>query len=228
VSDGLPRILPFATYLLFLGLTAGIGWTLSLAPSLVSWTSWAGLWLYPIKIVAVLGMLLYFWPAYHELRDTKIGNLGEIVIAAGVGASIYFLWVRMAWPWAMLGQPTGYEPFQAGYGQGTVLAAMKLFGAAIVVPIMEELFWRSFLLRYLISPRFASVPLGTFSLSSFLISIVLFGLEHHLWAAGMVAGTAYTVLLYWKGRLWLPIIAHGVTNLMLGVHVLLTHEWIWW
>ena len=109
-----------------------------------------------------------------------------------------------------------------------MLATVRLIGAALVVPIMEELFWRSFLLRYLITPKFTTIPVGTFTPMSWLITIVLFGLEHHLWFAGMVAGLAYTLLCYLTGRLWPAIIAHGVTNLCLGIHVLVTEEWYWW
>ena len=50
----------------------------------------------------------------------------------------------------------------------------------------------------------------------------------YLWLAGMLAGVAYTLLLYWTGRLWPCIFAHAVTNLALGIHVLVTGEWEWW
>jgi CAAX prenyl protease-like protein len=93
---------------------------------------------------------------------------------------------------------------------------------------MEELFWRSFLLRYLISPHFQAVRLGTFTPFSFVATVVLFGVEHDLWLAGMMAGAAYTLLLYKTGRLWPCILAHAVTNLSLGIHVLMTGQWQWW
>ncbi|MBI3392868.1 MAG: CPBP family intramembrane metalloprotease [Nitrospirae bacterium] len=43
-----------------------------------------------------------------------------------------------------------------------------------------------------------------------------------------MAGVAYNLLLYRTGRLWPCILAHGVTNLLLAVHVLATGEWKWW
>lgn len=110
-----------------------------------------------------------------------------------------------------------------------LLAAIRLFGASIVVPVMEELFWRSFLIRWIINPEdFKNIPLGTFTLSSFAITVVLFGLEHHLWLAGMVAGAIYNGVLYKTRGLWPCVIAHAVTNLTLGIHVLITQEWQWW
>lgn len=108
------------------------------------------------------------------------------------------------------------------------MAAVRLAGAALVVPLMEELFWRSFLLRWLVRPDFRRVSLGTFTVQSFLIATVLFGLEHNLWLSGLVAGVAYTALLYRSKNLWSCIVAHGVTNLALGVHVLVTQQWHWW
>ena len=108
------------------------------------------------------------------------------------------------------------------------LAGIRIFGASVVVPIMEELFWRSFLIRWIVNTRFESVPLGTFTVGSFLITVVLFGLEHNLWLAGMMAGAAYNLLLYRTGRIWPCILAHGLTNFLLGVHVLVTQEWQWW
>jgi CAAX prenyl protease-like protein len=84
------------------------------------------------------------------------------------------------------------------------------------------------LIRYVISPKFESVPLGAFTPGSFLVTAVLFGSEHHLWLAGILAGITYNLLLYRTGRLWPCILAHGITNLILGMHVIITGEWHWW
>ena len=93
---------------------------------------------------------------------------------------------------------------------------------------MEELFWRSFLIRWVINPDFEKVALGTFSLGSFAATVILFGLEHHLWLAGIMAGVAYYALLYKTKRLGPCVMAHSTTNLALGIHVLATEEWQWW
>ena len=211
-----------------LALAAGLAWVAQAVPALASWGPAADLWLYSVKTAVVLGALAFFWPRYDELKGRPFGGGGDVVGAVAVGLVVYLAWVRMDWPWAMQGTPSGYDPFRAGEGLGTVLAGIRLFGAVVVVPVMEELFWRSFLLRYVIEPRFESVRLGTFTPLSFLITVILFGFEHHLWLAGMLAGAAYTILLYRTGRLWPCILAHAVTNLALGVHVLVTQQWHWW
>jgi CAAX protease family protein len=226
-SGAFPRVLPFAIYLFFLALAEVIAWTLPHLSAIAALGPWANLWIYPLKTVAVLAVLVYFWPRYDELNAMRTVKPRDLLLAVVVGVVVYWLWVRMDWPWATQGPSGGYNPLLAG-DLGKVLVAIRLLGAVIVVPVMEELFWRSFLLRYLISPRFETVPLGTFTVFSFVTTLVLFGLEHHLWLAGMMAGAAYTLLLYGTRQLWPPIIAHAVTNLALGVHVLLTQEWNWW
>jgi len=226
----LPRVLPFGLYMAFLLLESAV--------ASASASATLALWLYPVKTAAVLAALVYYWRQYEELHDKLCASLWEGVLAVGAGVVVYLAWVRMDWPWATLGQAAGYNPFQAGAGAGALLAALRLFGAAVVVPIMEELFWRSFLTRFIItlfpedktnaSDEFTSIPLGMFTPISFVATVVLFGSEHSLWLAGMMAGAVYNLLLYKTRRLWPCILAHGVTNLLLGVHVLVTHEWQWW
>jgi len=233
-----PRVLPFGLYMAFLALEALLDAASAWVPFLAESRALLPLWLYPIKIVVVLGALVYGWCQYDELRDKLCASLREGVLTIGTGVAVYLAWVRMDWSWATLGQGAGYNPWQAGVSAGALLAAVRLFGAAVVVPIMEELFWRSFLLRFVISlfpeektnvtPEFTSIPLGTFTPLSFVVTVVLFGSEHTLWLAGMMAGAIYNLLLYKTRRLWPCVLAHGVTNLLLGVHVLVTQEWQWW
>jgi len=61
-----------------------------------------------------------------------------------------------------------------------------------------------------------------------LISSIVFGIEHGLWLAGIIAGLAYGWLYIRSGNLWLPIFAHAVTNLLLGAWVLATGQWHFW
>jgi len=215
-----PRILPFAAYMGFIGLG-----------SLFVGGETEGtfdLWSYPIKTLVVAGLLVFFWSRFHELKSPVFVNWQEALVTVGVGLGVYALWVRMDWPWAIQGELSDYNPFVAGSTLGLVLAVIRIFGASVIVPIMEELFWRSFLIRYIVNANFETVRLGTFTIGSFAATVVLFGFEHNLWLAGMMAGICYNGLLYWTGRLWPCIIAHGITNLVLGIHVLTTSEWYWW
>ncbi len=212
-----PRIIPFTAYMVFIGVS-------SLLPA----DSGAELWLYPIKIAVVLGLLVYFWPSYQELQRPIFTDIKDIGLGIGVGVLVYVLWVRMDWSWAIQGDVTGYNPFLEGAAIGWGFAAVRIFGASIVVPLMEELFWRSFLIRWVVNPDFEKVAFGTFTLASFVATVVLFGLEHNLWLAGMMAGVAYNCLYYQTRRLWPCVVAHATTNFILGMHVLATQEWQWW
>ena len=212
-----PRIIPFAAYMAFIGIS-----------SLLPVDTRATLWLYPIQALVVLGLLVYFWSAYQELQGPICTDAKEAGVSISVGVLVYVLWVRMDWPWAIQGEMTEYNPFQEGTALGWGLAVIRIFGASIVVPLMEELFWRSFLIRWVINPDFEKVAFGTFTLASFTVTVVLFGVEHILWLAGMMAGVAYNLLYYHTRRLWPCVVAHATTNVILGLHVLLTQEWQWW
>ena len=232
----LPRVLPFALFMAFIGLNALLQ---ALAPE-AEWLPAALVWLYPVRTAVVVAVLVYFWRDYDELRtvdDRTDGRgqsrpwtgAGDMALAVLVGVAVYLAWVRMDWPWATQGADgAGYDPFIVEGPAAYALAAVRLLGAAAVVPLMEELFWRSFIMRYLVNSDFATVRPGAFTPLSFGATVVLFGVEHNLWLAGMMAGVAYALLLYRSGNLWTCIWAHAVTNLALGMHVLVRSEWRWW
>ena len=154
------RILPFAAYMAFIALSAGIAWLAGAGVLSSAWVERADLWLYPAKTAVVLGVLVFFWPRLGELKGKPFGGAGEIALSVAVGVLVYIAWVRMDWPWAMQGAAAGYDPFKAGETAGLVLAGVRIFGATAVVPVMEELFWRSFLIRYLVSPASSPSALG--------------------------------------------------------------------
>lgn len=214
-----PRILPFAAYMAFIAVD----------PFVVSDSGESPLWLYPIKITLVLALLVFYAKEYEELWVKPVLDLRELVLTVSVGVIVYVLWVRMDFPWAMQGPlGEGYNPRRVEGALVFVYMGIRIIGASVIVPVMEELFWRSYIIRYIISPDFKSVALGTATALSCAVTVALFGVEHNLWLAGMMAGLAYNLLLYKTRRLWPCIIAHGITNLLLAFHVVLTQEWFWW
>ena len=103
---------------------------------------------------------------------------------------------------------------------GTVLVQLLasfagLAGTAVVVPIAEELAFRGYLARRLIHASFQRVPVGSFTMVSFLGSSFLFGMAHEEWLLGIFAGMAYAAVLYRRRNLADAIVAHGVTNALL-------------
>lgn len=211
----LPYVLPFV---LFLVLTAPAGLFPALRP-----------FFYIAKTV-IVGTLLWFWRQQYA-ADFCLGlSIGEWLTAIFCGLVVLVIWIVPDGHLLQFGQNSGFDPHGFGWSQGavTALIAVRLMGAAVVVPVMEELFWRSFLMRYLINPDFRAVPMGTFAWFSFLGVAILFGLEHHRVVVGTIAGGLYGLLLIRQKKLKGVILAHGVTNLGLGIYVLLTGNWLFW
>ncbi|MEA3187909.1 MAG: protease family protein, partial [Chthoniobacter sp.] len=117
----------------------------------------------------------------------------------------------------------------------TVLA-LRFLRLVIVVPLLEEIFWRGFLLRDLIDRDFEKVPMGAWSAKSFAVVTFLFGLAH--WGAAwwpgpdfvpaLFAGAIFNGVAYRTRSLGSCILAHAVTNLLLGIYILRTGQWGFW
>jgi CAAX prenyl protease-like protein len=212
------RILPFAAYMAFIVIADVLG-RMGMSPDALRW-------LYPVKILLVAALLALFWRQYDELADFRL-SLTQALVAAAVGVLVLVLWINLDAPWMIVGASPGFDPREGGRIDWP-LAAIRLAGAALVVPVMEELFWRSFLMRWIVASDFKSVEPSQLGLKSFVISVVLFGIEHNLWLAGVVAGAAYSLLYMRHRRLWSPILAHAVTNGLLGIWVLRTGSWSFW
>src|SRR5262249_14374487 len=118
------------------------------------------------------------------------------------------------------------------FGQDSILAwlfiAVRLGGSALIVPPLEEVFFRSLLYRYIARVDFQSVPLGAFLWLPFVATSVLFGLEHREWLAGIFCGCVYQGLVCWKKRLDDAISAHAITNALLGGYVVWKGAWEYW
>jgi CAAX prenyl protease-like protein len=212
------RILPFAAYLAFIvigDMLARVGVPQD-----------ALRWLYPVKIALVALLLALFWRQYKELSRFHLTPLHALT-ALATGVLVLILWISLDAGWMVIGSPSGFDPRVDGHIDW-LLAAIRIAGAALVVPVMEELFWRSFLMRWVDAADFESVKPSELSLKSFVITVVLFGVEHNLWLAGIVAGAAYSLLYMRHRNLWSPILAHAVTNGLLGVWVVRTGSWSYW
>lgn len=211
----LPYALPFGIFLL---LTEPARFFPSLVPLL-----------YITKTILV-GSLLWFWrDRYSDDFSVRL-SIGDWLTATACGLLVLVIWIAPEHYFHKPGVGAGFDPYSLADSQNSAigLIAIRLIGASLVVPVMEELFWRSFLMRYLINPDFRTVPVGTFTWFSFLGVAVLFGLEHDKIVVGIIAGLIYGLLLIRQKNLKGVIVAHGVTNLGLGIYVLVTGNWMFW
>ncbi len=184
-------------------------------------------WLYGLRSAGALLTLALFWSHYHELRGFPSATGTDWLLALGCGLLVFVLWVNLDIKPLAFTAGDGFDPRTGGHlDLGVTLT--RLAGAIVIVPIMEELFWRSFILRWLQSPGFLSVIPASIGVRPLLISSVLFATEHRLWFAGLLAGLAYGWLYKRSGNLWVPIVAHALTNALLAAYVLATGSWSFW
>ncbi|MGM0682289.1 MAG: CAAX prenyl protease-related protein [Thermodesulfobacteriota bacterium] len=202
-----PYILPFFIF----ALLTLLGPPLELSPLLV----------YPLKTVLTGGALLFF---RKTLRKEITFRMDWPAVGAGI--LVFLIWIIPEGHYPQLGGPAA--SFNPAGGAFLLYLVFHLLGSSLVVPVMEEVFWRSFALRFLIDNKFTAVPLGKFTWFSFILVSIAFGFEHHRWLPGIMAGLAYALVLYRTKNLFSPILAHGVTNFLLAVYVITTGSWHFW
>ena len=192
-------------------------------------------WIYLAKTVLGAAMLVAVWPAVQEMRwklswEAVLVGVAVFVMWAGLDDLFVLLGFRNSYPkWNIAG---GVWNPPAHFGQGAALAwffiVIRIAGSSLVVPALEEVFFRSFVYRYISKVDFLSVRLGAFALRPFLLTSALFAAGHREWLAGLLCGLAYQALVCWKKRLGDAMTAHAVTNFLLGLWVVWRGEWRFW
>src|SRR5262249_38714199 len=150
---------------------------------------------------------------------------------AGLDNLFALLGWKDSYPKLNFGASTPWNP-HAQFGQGAAWAwffiLARLAGSTLVVPPLEETFFRSFVYRYITKADFLSVRLEVFAARPFFLTALLFAAEHREWLAGLICGIAYQWLVCRKHRLGDAMTAHAITNLFLGLWVVWRGEWRFW
>lgn len=194
------------------------------------WLTRPEYWVHPLQAVLCTAAVLWFW------RDYRFAPFGARALAwaAAAGVLAWGVWVSpQVWFGASPRTTSGFDPTPLA-GQPvlywTVLLA-RLARLAVVVPFVEEVFWRGFLLRYLAEDE------GNFARASYRFRPLSFGvvvagftLEHQPadWAAAAVVGILYNALAVRTQSLGACVLAHAVTNAALGAYILATRQWGFW
>jgi CAAX prenyl protease-like protein len=106
---------------------------------------------------------------------------------------------------------------------------LRAASCTLLVPVFEELFWRSWMMRWLIKPHFQEIPFGTYVSSAFWTVAAMFAIEHGpYWEVGLVAGISYNWWAIRTRSLADCILVHAVTNGLLSAFVLFTGQWQYW
>ncbi|HEY0368283.1 MAG TPA: CAAX prenyl protease-related protein [Chthoniobacterales bacterium] len=199
---------------------------LKLAPGNSFWLRSPEFWIYPAQTVACAAVLLWF------RREYELKRIAQFWFVLVVGIVICVLWISPQAFFAAAPRTDGFNPDvfaanQPAYWSTIILRFARL---VVVVPFVEEVFWRGFLLRYFIDERFDRVPFGTFSWLSFVVVALGFALAHSRadWIAAAITGAAYNFVAYRTKSLGSCVLVHAITNLLLGLWIMQTKQWGFW
>ncbi len=182
--------------------------------------------LYPLRVVAVAGVFWRFHREYGRVRWSWSWA------AVGNGIAVFVLWMVLE-SFTSASASSAGELLNARVNalpSGWALAwlAFRVVGSVITVPFAEELAFRGYLIRRLISADGEQVPPGRFTWLSFIGSSVLFGALHGRWLAGTLAGMLYAMAWYRRGSLSDAVLAHATTNALIAAAVLIGGAWSLW
>lgn len=187
---------------------------------------------YPVRVIVVSAVLILFSRKVISLRPSRP------VASTLFGAILFAVWIGPDLLWPAYRQHWLFHNFILGSAQSSlagevrvdpVFLFFRITGTALLVPVIEELFWRAWLMRYLIAADFEKIRLGTYSALSFWLTAVLFATEHGpYWEVGLIAGIAFNWWMIRTRSLGDCILAHGVTNACLAAYVITRGQWQYW
>lgn len=214
-------VLPMAV---FIGSLALVGLFKKLGDSF--WLAAPEYWLYPLQTLLCGGLLLWFWRRY------EFHPIARPLFVIALAVFVFLLWIS---PQAFFGFAPRLEGFNpdtfatqpAAYWSTVIFRFVRL---VVVVPLVEEIFWRGFLLRYFIDEKFEEVPFGSFSWLSFAAVTLGFTLAHSSadWMAAAITGMLFNLVAYRTKSLSSCVLAHAITNLLLGLWIMQTRQWGFW
>jgi CAAX prenyl protease-like protein len=222
-TDASSRSLPYvAPFLVFMGFVALQSSRFRL-PELAAQVAWVGVVALVLIFVArpVIDLRAPRWPLSLLI--------GAAVFVIWIGPDLLFPGYRHHWLFenAILGAPSGALS-AASHSQPLILA-LRGVRAIVIVPIVEELFWRAWLMRWIVAPDFEKVSLGTYTPLSFWIVALLFASEHgSYWDVGLVTGVIYNAWMVRSKSLGDLILTHAVTNACLSAYVIVAGKWEYW
>lgn len=200
--------------------------------TLERWAGWGPEVGYPARSIAAFAV---WWSVSRRLFPLRPQRpLGGLLL----GVAVFAVWIApdLAWPgyrghWLFSNPLTGaaQAPASEALRRDAVFLVFRVAGSVLVVPLVEELFWRAWLMRWLTGRPVDEVPLGAYTPRAFWLTALLFALEHGpYWDVGTAAGVAYGWWMVRTRNLADCVLAHAVTNACLAVYVLWSRAWAYW
>jgi CAAX prenyl protease-like protein len=182
--------------------------------------------IYPLQTLVCAALLWRYWRRYD------FNGIKKPWFTVGVGALVFVLWVTPQLVFGAAPRSIGFDPNVFGDSPlwYWLNLSMRFLRLVVIVPLVEELFWRGFLLRYLIGSPVDKIPFGKFTWFSFLIVSVGFMLEHQAadYAAALITGALFNWVAYHTRSQGSCVLAHAVTNLLLGIYIMVSGQWGFW
>jgi CAAX prenyl protease-like protein len=222
-SDIAPYVVPMVTYVALSSLEGYLPTALGQPSSTWYPPAYAG------KLLIVALLAWHYRATWNDFRP--LPSLGKIILGILTGILVWGAWIGLdgrypALP--LLGTRSAFDPQKLAPLARWAFIALRLLGLVVVVPVFEELFWRSFLMRWLIDSEFLRVPIGKVTPMAAAVTSVLFALVHPEWLPALLTGALWAWLLWCTRSLSVCAISHAVANLALGVYVITTHDWKFW
>jgi CAAX prenyl protease-like protein len=177
-------------------------------------------------------MVAFGRSAWADLRKTPA--IGGWLLAIVLGVIVTAVWVGIDGRYPPLpflggGAREGFDPGVLGPTAYWGFVSVRMIGLVVLVPIFEELFWRSFLMRVVIDPDdFRRVPIGRVTPLAAAITSAAFMMVHPEWLPALLTGVAWAGLLHLTRSVSACVLSHAVANLVLGVYVLATGQYHFW
>jgi len=218
------HVLPLAVFML---LNLVPGW-LRIENSELPWYQQAPEhWLYPAQTFFV-GALLLFFAKHYRLAPWR--GLDWALPLGVLGIAFWVAPVGLGWAERL----DGFNPEILAQWPQWQLAAivMRFVRMVVVVPLIEELFWRGFLMRYVRTGdgTWPQIPFGSHSWKVYGIVTLLVMLAHDPadYAVAFIWGSLVYFVAVRTKSLGACVLMHALANLLLGFYILETRHWGFW
>lgn len=211
-------VAPFAVFLLLLAISSKL-------PLDARWEA-------PLRVILLGLVCLACWPREICLRPSRW------LASTAVGLAVFFLWIAPDMLFARYRELPLFSNSIVGHLHSSLkpealrspwVLSWRTARAVLIVPIVEELFWRAWLMRWLINPDFQKVPLGAYSPVAFWATALLFASEHGpYWDVGLATGIIYNLWMIRSKSVADCILMHAVTNAVLSGYVVAAAQWQYW
>ncbi len=186
----------------------------------------------PLRVLILAAVCYICWPRELSLRP------GRLLWSIAIGLAVFFLWIapdllvpgyrqNVLFSNSLLGHL--HSSLRQSEQQSAWVLGWRTARAVAIVPFVEELFWRAWVMRWLINPDFEKVPLGAYAPFAFWITAILFASEHGpYWDVGLITGVIYNFWMIRTKSVADCVLMHAVTNAALSAYVITAGQWQYW